>query len=79
LFAVINLAAVSDFVGALLRHGPSWELVPSLVLSLAALVGALRSFLDGAQSRRFAADEHRLKVGILECLPRRPPGSEKLN
>jgi hypothetical protein len=79
LFATMNLAALWDLAATLSRHGPSWELVPPLVLAVAALIGAVRSYLDGAQARRIALDEHRAKLGCLRHLPSAPPGMERLN
>jgi len=75
IFAAIAAGEFWELTTALLRHGPSWESVPSLVLALAALIGAVRSYLDGAQVRRHAEDEHRLKLGCYRC----PPGAERLN
>ncbi len=75
LFATMNVAALWDFMVELSRHGPSWELVPPLVLATAALIGAVRSYLDGAQARRIALEEHRAKLGCL----RRPLDRPSLN
>lgn len=76
LFSVICVGEVWQLAAELLRHGPSWESVPPLLLALAALIGAVRNYLDGAQARRHAEDEHRAKLG---CLRRCPPGIERLN
>jgi hypothetical protein len=75
IFAAICAGETWEFAAALLRHGPAWESVPSLLLAVAAMIGAVRSYLDGAQLRRHAEAEHKLK---LDCF-RRPPGAERLN
>lgn len=76
IFSAIAAGEVWQLVAAVLRNGPSWETVPPLLLAIAALIGAVRSYLDGAQARRFAEEEHRAKLG---CLRFTSPGMERLN
>lgn len=75
IFSVIAAGEVWQFLAAVLRNGPSWETVPPLLLAIAALIGAVRGYLDAAQVRRHAEDEHRAKLGCL----RFPSGVERLN
>lgn len=79
LFAANAAGALWWLGDQLLRHGPSWELIPPLLLATAALLGAVRSYLDGAQARRIALEEHHAKLGCLRRLPSGPPGLERLN
>ena len=73
IFSVMFAGELWSFVTAVLRHGPSWETVPSLLLAIVALIGAVRSYLDGAQLRRHAEEEHQIKLGCRRC----PPGMER--
>ena len=75
-FAANAGGATLQFLSELLRHGPSWELVPSLLMGLASVIGATKIWLDSAQQRRHAEEEHRAKLG---CLRRCPPGIERFN
>lgn len=79
IFAAIAAGELIQLATALLRHGPSWETVPPLLLALAALIGAMRNYLDGAQARRIALDEHRMKLGCCRKLFDGAGGIERLN
>lgn len=39
------------------RHGPSWSLVPPILLALASLVGAAHTFAEGRHRRRLEAED----------------------
>lgn len=47
---------------ALYRYGPSWQLVPPILIGLASVMGAVRSYQDGAQARRHADEKHRAEL-----------------
>jgi hypothetical protein len=47
---------------ALYRYGPSWQLVPPILIALASVMGAVRSYQDGAQARRHAEEKHQEEI-----------------
>jgi hypothetical protein len=69
LFAVHAGGALWWIVDQLSRHGPSWELVPPILFAVAAVIGAGRNWLDGAQARRLAEAEHTAKLTLLSRFP----------
>lgn len=79
LLAVHAGGALWWIVDQLLRHGPSWELIPPILFGTAAVIGAVKNWLDGAQARRIALEEHRAKLGCLRRPPTGPLGIERLN
>ncbi len=62
LFATSAAGSGWWFVDALYRHGPSWQLVPPLLLAVASLIGALNGFLNGRQARKHADELHRAEM-----------------
>ena len=54
LFATSAASAGAWLLDSLYRYGPSWSLVPPILLALASVLGAVRSYQDGAQARRHA-------------------------
>jgi hypothetical protein len=59
LFATSAAGCCWWLVDQLVQHGPSWQLIPPLLIGSASLLGAVRSTLDGAQARRHAEERHR--------------------
>lgn len=66
LFAAATGASVWQFINELAAHGPSWSLVPPIVLSVATVIGAVKNYLDGAQARRHADERHRAEMEALK-------------
>lgn len=66
LFAASSVAAAWDVLDTLWRHGPSWQLVPPLLLGVATLIGAVKAYQDGAQARRHAEERHQLELAALK-------------
>lgn len=66
LFATNVGGSVWWLLDALYRHGPSWQLVPPIVLAIASLVGAVRAYQDGAQARRHADEKHRAELEAMK-------------
>lgn len=70
LFSTIASAGVWDVFAVLYQHGPSWELVPPLLIAVAGLVGAVNSFRESEHRRhmeraRQAVEQARLtKAGL---------------
>jgi len=58
-----NLGASAWWAGDLFyRHGPSWQLVPPLLIAAASLVGALRGYANDRQARRHRDELHQIEV-----------------
>lgn len=63
-------------VDAVTRYGPSWQLVPPILLGVASLIASVSGWLDKRQARRHAELKFRA-----EMARKRPflPGLESLN
>jgi len=58
-----NVAASAWWVGDLLyRHGPSWQLVPPILIGAASLIGAIRGYANDRQARLHKDELHRIEV-----------------
>lgn len=44
------------------RHGPSWEIVPPILIGGASLLGAMRGMLNDRQARRHKDELHKVEV-----------------
>lgn len=66
LFAANAAGSTWWVADAFWRYGPSWQLVPPIMLAIASLVGAVRTYQDGAQARRHAEERHRLEMAALQ-------------
>ena len=76
-----SAAASLWWVGDLLyRHGPSWSVVPPLLLGVASVVGAVRGYQNDretrairaaneAQERRHKEEEHRARMAASRTRP----------
>jgi hypothetical protein len=62
LFATNAAAAGWWVLDLLYRHGPSWELVPPILIGTASVIGAVKSWTDSAQQRRHREELHRLEL-----------------
>lgn len=67
------LGSVWWVLDALYRHGPSWQLVPPILIGFVGLIGASKGWLNDAQARRHAEDLHRARLAALR------PGIEGLD
>jgi hypothetical protein len=58
-----NVAASAWWVGDLLyRHGPSWQLVPPILIGAASLVGAIRGYANDRQARKHRDELHQIEL-----------------
>ena len=58
-----NAAASAWWTGDLLyRHGPSWQLVPPILIGTASLLGALRGYANDRQMRKHRDELHRIEI-----------------
>ena len=71
-------ASIWLFGQELLRHGPTWDLLPSILLASSTFVIAVRGYLDAAQARRHREEKHRAEIAKFVPMPF-IPGIEKLN
>jgi hypothetical protein len=67
LFAASALGAVSWTIGEIARHGPSWNLVPPILIGVASVLGAVRGLLNDAQARRHKDERHRAEMAALHA------------
>ena len=79
IFAANAAGGVWWFGDQLLRNGPSWELVPPILLAVASLVGATRNYLDGRLQRRHADEEFRMRIEWAKLKGFPPLGKERSN
>ncbi|AGA28394.1 hypothetical protein [Singulisphaera acidiphila] len=58
-----NVAASGWWVcNAFYQHGPSWQMVPPILIGAASFVGALRGYANDRQARQHKDELHRLEV-----------------
>lgn len=53
----------------LIAYGPSWSLVPPLLIGASGLLGALTSFLNQRQARRHREELHRRQLATAKFVP----------
>lgn len=63
LFATSSLGSFWWVVDVLCRNGPSWSIVPPILIGTASLIGAIRSYQNDLQARRHAEERHRAEMG----------------
>jgi hypothetical protein len=59
LFATSALGSFWWVADVLYRHGPTWSVVPPILIGTASLIGAIRGYQNERQSRRHAEERHR--------------------
>lgn len=62
LFAANTLASIWWAADILYRHGPSWSILPPILIGITGLIGALRSYQNDRQQRRHKEDIHRAEM-----------------
>lgn len=73
LFATNALASSWWVVDLLYRHGPSWQIMPPLLLGAASLLGAVKSYQNDRQARRHTEERHRLELERMRSRPHDEP------
>lgn len=66
LFAANAAGAGWWIIDSLCRYGPSWQLVPPLLLACASAIGAVKSYQDAAQARRHAEERHQIELAAMK-------------
>jgi hypothetical protein len=61
-FAANAAGAFWWFVDQLCRYGPSWSLVPPLLIAVASVIGATTNALNARQARRLEREKHEVEV-----------------
>jgi hypothetical protein len=69
LFATNAAASGWWLVDLLVRHGPSWQIVPPILIGTASLLGAAKGYLNDRQARRHAEERHRLDIELRRRSP----------
>jgi hypothetical protein len=79
LFATSSLGSFWWVADVLYRHGPTWSVVPPVLIGTATLIGAIRGYLNDRQVRRHAEEKHRAEMaaGRMTDQPQRHRGTEK--
>jgi hypothetical protein len=62
LFASSSLGSFWWVADVLYRHGPTWSVVPPILIGLATLVGAVRGYQNDRQVRKHAEERHRAEM-----------------
>jgi hypothetical protein len=69
LFATSAAGAVWWTVDVLYRLGPSWSVVPPILIGAASLIGAIGGYQNDRQKRRHAEERHRAAMAANEVNP----------
>jgi len=67
LFATSSVGALWWVADVLYRHGPTWSVVPPILIGVASLLGAIRGYQNDCQARRHAEERHRAALASLKA------------
>ena len=70
LFAANTLGSVWWMADILYRNGPSWAVLPPILIGATGLVGALRGYQNDRQSRRHKEEIHQSDMAARWRRPR---------
>lgn len=82
LFATSSLGSFWWVADVLYRHGPTWSVVPPILIGCASLIGAIRGYQNDRQARRHAEERHRAEMAFrVKTRPTHPdpPGFSSQN
>jgi hypothetical protein len=64
MWATSTLTSIWLFLQELVNRGPSWNVVPPLVIACTGFLGALTNFLNERQRRKIEADKYERSLVI---------------
>jgi hypothetical protein len=62
IYATSTVGSLWWAIDFLYRHGPSWEVMPPILVGAASLIGAVRAYLNDKQGRKHADERHRAEM-----------------
>jgi hypothetical protein len=78
IYATSAASSLWWLVDFLCRHGPSWEVMPPILVGAASLIGAIRTYLNDKQGRKHADERHRAEMATRkEAIGKKAPTNDQ--